>query len=564
MVCISLEGLPLAIELAAARADTLSPGQMSVLLMEPDSPLQLLTGGARDLPIRQRTLRSAVQWSYNLLDEDEKCAFRRFGVFVGGFTPEAVQAVGGDVSADLRSLANKSLVNSLNDDGNAKGLRFGMFEVVREFACDRLRESGEEETTRRKHARYYLDLAQQASPQLSGPDQAVWLTLLEKEHPNIRTALSWALAAGFTGGSEGRIDRLEMALQFCVALWQFWMYHGHVTEGRDWFKVVFNKITSLVGSEEVGIIAIKGYSATLPSLWAKALRGAGVLAFQQGDYDVARSMAEQSLILHRELGDIPGVISALNGLGSVAQTQGDFTAARHYLLETLQMARQLGDDWRIAILLSNLGVIECELQDFAAARTLHEEALALSQAANDTYAMARALNNLGNVARYQRDHVAARSYLGESLQLQVGLENKRGMAYSLINLGHVARDEGSYEEGLGRYREALALLKEIGDKGIIAECLEGIAGIVGMLGKSSRAVTLFGSASALREAVAVPISPAERPIYEQYLSAAHEEISEEDWLVAWREGQTMSLDDALLLALGQMDDSNSASPPRFV
>jgi predicted ATPase/DNA-binding XRE family transcriptional regulator len=546
-LCVSLEGLPLAIELAAARTDLLSPAQISSALIQSDSSLMLLSKGARDLPPRQRTLRTAIQWSYNLLDEDEKRTFRRLGVFIGGFTLEAAQAVGGSVSDTLKSLVDKSLVNLVNDDGSAKGLRFGMFEVVREYARDRLRASEEEVAIQSNHVLYYLGLAQQASAQLSGPEQGTWLARLEKEHANLRSDLVWSLGSSTEHDQASLVERLELALQLCVALWQFWMYHGHITEGIGWFEMAFDKMAALFGSQEIGISVAQSFSATLPSLWARASRGAGVLAFQHGDYDTAHSMAEQSMILHRELGDIPGVISALNGLGSVAQSQRDYPAARRYLLESLNMARQLGDGWRLAILLSNLGVMECELQNFDAARALYEEGLALSRAANDTYAIARALNNLGDAARYQRDYVSAHAFLQESLQLHQKLENRRGMAYTLINLGHVARDQGSYQEGASHYREALTILEEIGDKGVLAECLEGLAAVDVMSGDPGKAATLFGAAAALREVVAVPLSPAERPNYDHYLSATRAGLDEANWLAAWEEGQTMTLDDVFLL-----------------
>jgi predicted ATPase/DNA-binding XRE family transcriptional regulator/Tfp pilus assembly protein PilF len=552
LVCISLEGLPLAIELAAARVNLLSPAEMQAALLGPGAPLQLLTGGARDLPPRQRTLRSAIEWSYNLLNEDEKSLFRRLGIFIGGFTPGVAEEIGGDVFDGMLSLVDKSLINPVNAEVQSDGLRFGMYEVVREYARERLRESGEEETVQAKHARYYLQLAQKAAPQLTGSEQGVWLARLEKEHANMRVALSWLLGTGPAGDPESRAERMERfqaGLELCVALWKFWMYHGHSTEGRAWFETALSKVAGPVGPEDAGIWATGTISSSLKGLMAKAFSGIGVMAFQQGDYEEARSMAEQSLALHRELEDIPGIVSSLNGLGSVAQMQGDYIAARRYLLESLNMARHSGDDWRLAILLSNLGVIESELQNFDAARALFEDGLTMSRTSKDAYGIARALNNLGNAARYQGDHAAARSYLEESLHLQQEFENKRGMAYSLINLGHVARDQTSYEVASVRYSEALTLLAEIGDKGIIAECLEGLAGVDGMLDNPKRAATLFGAAATLREAVAVPLSPAERTVYERYLSAARSGLDEAAWQAAWEDGRAMLLAEAVAYAL---------------
>jgi predicted ATPase len=415
-ICCRLDGLPLAIELAAARVRALPPQRM---LAELNHRLSFLMGGARDLPARQKTLRGAIDWSYELLTGDEQKLFRRLAVFVGGSTLEAIEAVCNmeddlSVLEIVESLVGKSLVKQTEAHGEP---RFGMLETIREYAGDEMIAAGDEERVRERHRDYFLALAEEVEPKLMGSEQAEWLRRLDEEHENLRTGLDWSLTEA---GSEG-------GLRLCGALARFWFTRGHLAEGRGWCVRVLGK----AGGDE-----------RTPAR-AKALNAEGALAHFQGDYPAARARFEEALAIMRELGDRRGIASSLNGLGNVAHEQGDFAPARALYEESLAIWRELGNRRGIARSLAGLGNVTHEQGDFAPAQALYEESLAIWRELGDRRAIAHSLNNLGNVAYVHGVYSAARALYVESLATSVELSERRAIAYSLEGLAEVVAALGA-------------------------------------------------------------------------------------------------------------------------
>ncbi|MDQ4078548.1 MAG: tetratricopeptide repeat protein, partial [Chloroflexota bacterium] len=373
-ICVRLDGLPLAIELAAARVKLFAP---QALLGRLENPLKLLTGGPRDLPARQRTLRATIDWSYVLLDDHEKQLFRQLAVFAGGFSLEAAEEVckvGADLEGDildtLEALTNKSL---LQQGEGVDGERcFIMLETIREYALEQLLASGEAETLRRRHATYFLRLVETAEPHFFGPDLASWLNRVEAEHDNIRAALAWSQAAD---------DRVQLGLQLAGLLWRFWEVRGHITEGRHW-------LDALLAKREVAPASVR---------WL-ALHTAGNLARTQGDDSRARELFEECLALARELGMKRVIAHMLNNLGKIALDEGDYDQAVALYEEALTGYQELAWQWGVGLVLGNLGRVAHAQHEYDRARSLYQESLALFRAEGDQQRIADKLHDLGHVA----------------------------------------------------------------------------------------------------------------------------------------------------------------------
>ena len=453
-ICARLDGLPLAIELAAARVKLMTP---QALLARLARRLALLTDGPRDLPARQRTLRDTIAWSDDLLSENERLMFRRLAVFAGGWTLEAVEGVcpigrglTGTLLDGLASLMDKSLVREHQElDGET---RFGMLETIREYALDQLEATGELESLRAEHAAYYLALAERAEPALTGPEQAEWLARLEREHDNVRAALAWARETG-NGG---------LGLRLAVAVWRFWYTHGHVAEGLAWLEMML-------------LMAPEDDPGAAPPLWAgrraRALYGAATLANIQGDDARASALFERSLALSRQIDDKPAAAGALNALGVMVLQGGDVDRAIAYFEESLDLSRAGGDAWAIG----------------------------------------RALVSLGQSAYVRGDHERAAAYLRECLDLMRREGSQSYSAVALINLGHVMRAQRRYDRAAGLYREALALSEGLGDRLRMARALDGLAATDAALSEHARAARLLGAAEAIRESLGAGPHPIDRP-----------------------------------------------------
>lgn len=483
-ICARLDGLPLAIELAAARIATLPPAAMLARL---DHPLDLLAGGARDLPDRQRTLRETIAWSYRLLADGERALFCRLAVFAGGATLDAITAVcdqgdlGVDVLDGIEALVRQSLVRPLAGPGEEP--RFGMLETIHEYARERLAARHEAKAIRHAHAVAFLALAEVAEAALTGPHQAAWLTRLDLDHDNLRAALAWAMAQG----------EAAAALHLAGALWRFWQMRGHLREGRRW-------LAAALALPAEGILAAR----------ARALNAAGVLAFQQGEYAASRALIHEDLALRRALGDERGLAQALNNLGVLARTEGQL----------------------------------------AAARTLHEESLAIRQALGDRWGIAQALNNLGVLARVRGEFARAQVLHAESLAIRRDLGDERGIIVALIYLGLVARARGDHLVARARYAESLAAARALGNLPLIAEALEGIALAVSACGDALRAARLFGAAAALRATLEVPFSPDDRGDHAGWEARARSTLAAEVREAAWAAGTRLPLERAIAEALG--------------
>jgi predicted ATPase/DNA-binding XRE family transcriptional regulator len=514
-ICRRLDGLPLAIELAAARIKLLSP---SALLARLDRRLQVLTGGARDLPERLQTMRAAIAWSFDLLPAEEKALFRRLSVAVDGCTVEAATAIGdgGDLAMDLldglASLLDKSLLwQRPQADGTP---RIGMLETIRAYGLEQLDASGEVSAVRRRHLDYYLALAEEAEPQLTGAHQTIWLARLESEHDNLRAALQWTRDSGDA----------EQGLRLAGALWRFWYTHGHLSEGRRWLE------------ESLALAGSKGASTAVR---AKALNGAGVLATIQGDHARAAALFEESLALRRELGDTWGVAASLTNLGNIAYYQGDHARAEALYDESLALRREMDDTWGTAASLNNLGNLARHRRDFEHATALFEESLALRRRLGDTTGIAASFTNLGNVARDQGNYERAGELHDRALVLYREVGDTRGMALSLSSMGEVAGAQGKVEQSAGLYTEGLTLFQATGDSDGVAKCLEGLAGIACAREQWQRAARWCGAAIALREAIGAPLPPADRAAFEQTVAASRAAMGDVAFAAALAEAQPL-------------------------
>jgi predicted ATPase/serine/threonine protein kinase len=509
-ICLRVDGLPLAIELAAARVKVLSP---QAILSRLDHRLKLLTGGARDLPARQQTMRGAMEWSYDLLTEEEKQLFRRLAVFAGGFTFEAAEGVVGDprssavegetagkgtaavaaptidVLDGITSLANKSLLVAKPQSGG--DLRFRMLEVVREYALDRLEVSGEAEPMRRHHAAYFLVLAEEAEPHLQGAQPAEWLSRLEEEHDNLRAALEWSL-----------IWDAETAGRLGAAIRHLWSLHGHLTEGLTLSKEILRL----------------GDRVPRTARW-KLLSMAGNLARFQGDYEAARSMYEEALSDARFAHDLPRISLSCRGLGGLAHEQGDHTNARRFIEEALAVARESDDKFGIARSLNMLGDLGRSLGEDAAARSLYEEALAICRQLGHKYAIANILINLASADYGEGNYTTAHSHFTEGLRM--------------------ARESGD---------------TMVGDKIAISYSLDGLAALAVLRGETELAAKLAGVTEHLRESINYHIEPAERRFRNSYLTSLRTALSPEEFSKAYGQGRKLKLDEGVALALGEKAD----------
>ncbi len=517
-ICVRLDGLPLAIELAAARVKMLPPQAM---LSRLQNRLKMLTGGAKDLTARQQTLRGAIDWSYDLLGEGHKQLFQRMAVFQGGRTLEGLEAVCNseelqvygqlqvEVFDGVETLLSSSLIQQREDvDGES---RFWMLETIHEYAKEKLEESGELDALEREHALFFMRLAEQAEPHLTGKKQVEWMGRVEEEHDNLRAALRWAMKGGSDSANANNAkndERVEAGLRIGGALYRFWLVRGYWGEGRDALEGLLTRARGVVGCSS--------------GVMAKALNLAGTLFYMQGDYTTARSLYEESLALNREIGDNSGIALSLGGLGIVAQMQGDNATARPLLEEGLALRRELGDKGGIANSLGGLGIVAQMQGDYFTARSLYEESLALNREIGDKNGIAGCLGNIGN------------------------------LEYSM----------GEYGSALSHYKESLLAFLEMGDKHNIAWCLGGVGGARAQIGQRrqtgevekeveevERGARLLGAAEALLKEIGSVLEPVDRIPYDGGVSSARSVLGEVRFERLRHEGQAMSMEQAIEYAL---------------
>jgi predicted ATPase/DNA-binding CsgD family transcriptional regulator/Tfp pilus assembly protein PilF len=523
-ICARVDGLPLGIELAAARVKFFPP---QVILKHLEHRLAFLTGGARDLPGRHQTLRNTIDWSYELLSENEKIFLNRMSLFVGGCTLEALEGICNSdrVLKDepLNILASLIDQNLLRQDDIGAEPRFGMLEVIREYGLEHLTSAGELEVMRELHANFYLALAEQADLMIETPEQALWLDRLQLEYDNLRSALDW-----FADSTSA-----EGGLRMGIALWRFWELRGYLTEGRE-------RLAQMLSLSE---------TKALTKLRMKALYAAGVLAYAQCDYETAQSLFEENLGISRDVGKSLTVVAALNNLGNIYDIRGDYQRSQSSYTEALDISRELGDALGIAWGLKSLANLANRQGDYVAARKLYEEALEMWKKVGSSGSIAAGFNDLGNVASAQGDYAAAGSAYTSSLKIFQEVGHKGGAAIALNNLGNVASVQGDYHAAHGFYVKSLEATQTLGDKRGIARLLENFADLAARQGQPERAVRLVGAAAVLRIAVSAPLSPLMSNKVQHTLDLARKALPPKEVAEKWDEGQAMAMDEATAYAI---------------
>jgi predicted ATPase/predicted Ser/Thr protein kinase len=533
-ICARLDGLPLAIELAAARVKVLSPASMCTRLA---SSLQLLTGGARDLPRRQQTLRAAFDWSHDLLSPAEQKLFRRLSVFVGGCTLEGVEAVcdtKGDLELDLldgmSSMVDKSLLQQL-EQANGDS-RFTMLETIREYAREKLEASGEDVATKRTHAAYCLVLAEEAATAEAGADGAEVRERIALEHDNFRAALEWLTESGDA----------DWGLRLGTALFRFWESHEYLAEGRDSLAKV---------------LRIPAAAAPTKAR-ARAVFAAGVLATEQGDHAAADALMMESLEIGRQLGDTQGVAVTVNARAVLARDQGNVALAHSLFQESLTLWRELGDLQAIARALSNLASVLKMQGEYELARSLCAECRAIFEGHGDRTGAAWSLNNEGDIARDQGDSAAARALFEQALAIFRELGDRWGIAGTLADLGNLAREQQNCGAALSLYRESLKTFQQLDHKRGIARLLECCACSAVVQFQPERSLRLAGAAAALRQNIGAPLTSAEQAKLEAILEPARQALANTASATAWLEGWNTPLDRAIEEVLAPETASQSS------
>jgi predicted ATPase len=532
-ICARLDGLPLAIELAAARIKLLSPAAMLARL---ESSLSLLTGGARDLPSRQQTLRSTVDWSHGLLNAAEQTLFRRLSVFAGGCTLEAVEAVcdaKGDLGLDIldamASMVDKSLVQQSmvqqsivqQAEQADQEARFFMLSTIREYARERLAGSEDESVSRRAHAAYYLVLAEEGSQETAAHPE--WLDRFEVEHDNFRMALDYLIKTG----------NAEWGLRLGAALFGFWEAREYLSEGRD----AIARLLRLEGA------------AARPKLRARLVFAGGVLASEQGDYVMAPQMFRESLRYSLDLNDNRGVAVALNALGVNARDNGELGEASSLFERCVEIWKGLGDSAGTARALSNLASMMKSQGEYARAFLLYDECVTMFRQAGDEAGVAWTLNCLGDVAREKADFTAARSFCEQSLAAFRQLRDGWGMAGALADLAGLSSDQGNLVEARRLYGQSIEMFQQLGHKRGIARALECLAVSAAAQSHAEESLHLAGAAAALRQRLGAPLTPNEQPRLEKALEFARRSLGHAAGLTAWMEGWSMPVEQAVREAL---------------
>ena len=521
-ICTRLDGLPLAIELAAARTKVLP---LRALLDRVRDPLQLLVGGPKDVPARQRTLRATIDWSYNLLDSAQQTLFRRLSVFVGGATHEGIEAVAnakGDMNVNLLEAIESLVDNSLlrQTAGDVIEPRFSMLETVREYGLARLAEAGEEVYTRKAHAAYYVVLAEDGNAEMAGPLRQLWFARFNAETGNFGAALDWMTSA----------REAHWGMRLVVALVAYWRDRGHLLEGSE-------RVAKLLALPE----------ASIKNRTRACLLAAGVDLSPENSVSEMFKMGEESLQIFKELRDIQGVLRVTNSHAARLVMKGDYEGSRRHLEELVTAARETGDPVVLAGALNNLANTMQLLGEYEASRRLYEESVSRFEAAGDQIAVVWGLNHLADVARAEGHHDQARSLYEQALERFRRLQHQLGIAachFDLANLDADAGDDVSAEQLLG---ESLRIYASLGYRSDLPRVLEAYACCAALAGDPERALTLAGSAAGLRELVGrqyeLPKSKLAR-----HLEESRRQLSGSQAATSWMRGWNMSTEEAVLFA----------------
>lgn len=567
-ICQRLDGLPLAIELAAARIRLFGPSALLARLNGAyhDTSLHLLTGGDQDRPARQQTLRQAIAWSYELLDVTEQALFRQLAVFVGGFTLEAAEMVVQEPPQDAKhttldqlvSLIDKSLLRREDQpDGEP---RFMLLETIREYGLEQLAATNELEAVNQRHAAYCLELTERGEPELRGPNQVLWLDRLDREHANMRAALGWASANGVAA----------LALRLSMALEPFWRTRSHAQEGSRWLQA------ALALTEEPNFTTLR----------ADALFRLGSLTEIQGDYGRARTILTESLRLYRDLEDTSGCAWALHRLGKVTTSRTTNEIPRAYYAESLELFLRLGDAVGRAEVLNDVGRLMALEGNYAQAQTFIEESLALREELQDYQGYAWTLYELGHllctsgqelsiaggylqrsllsfqqlgdirgiawarlylgaIAMYCHEYAPAQHAFETSLKLFRELNNV-SVGWALQYLGRLAYKQGDYRQARSYYQQSLAVHQHNRNSVAVAYVLVWYAGLVTTQGDARRAVMLYGFAEATRRSLNAPLTPWACAEYEQEVASARAQLDHTDFNTLWALGGAMRMEEAVV------------------
>ncbi|MBI5302785.1 MAG: tetratricopeptide repeat protein [Chloroflexi bacterium] len=528
-ICQRVDGIPLAIELAAARVKMLTVAQIAARL---DNVFRLLTRGSINAMPRQQTLRATMDWSFDLLSEPERILFRRLAVFAGGFTLDQAEVIcaGDGLHADdmldvLADLVDKSLVSVFKYEEGAAA-RYRMLETIRQYASEKMTEAGEAYSLRARHLDFFLQVAEETEPKHEGSGANQRMNHLHVEYDNLRVALKTAHALGL----------VEPGLRLASALGEFWETVGYLSEARATCRALLS--LSVESRSQLGVARVR------------VLNLAGYWAILQGDYAEAHQLLEESTALAEEIEDDVSVARSLKYRSFAALTQGDNTAARALVEKSLAILRQLDDQPSIAISLTTLGLVVRDQGDYARARTLFEEALAIRRALNDRNAIASSLRDLGSTAQAQGDPIAE-AWLESSLKMSQELNDQFEIPRCLHDLGLVAASRGDTEHAQKLFSQSLAIFQAQGDKRNTLKCIEGLAGTASANGRHERATRLLGAAEVLRETLGVPMLGMYRARHTVMIRNLHDRLESNRLAIVWAEGRAMSLEQAIQYAFGE-------------
>jgi predicted ATPase/class 3 adenylate cyclase len=522
-ICQRLDGLPLAIELAAVRIRDFSVEEIAKQL---SSRLQILSKGPRDFPSRQRTMRGAIEWSYDMLTELEQEAFARLGIFVGAFTPEAAAAIAG--VEGLSRLKQKSLIHQF-DDG--KVTSFLMLETLREYALEQLHVLCDSETLQRRHADYYLQLIKTAEPHLTGANQVEWFSRLEVEKHNVQASLEWLLSR----------DDIEKAACMAAVLWRFWGAQSRLSLGTYWMEQVLSH-----------------HEAMSTALHAEVTHGIGRLLFHRCRYLEATEYLKSSLALYEKSNNQNGQAATHLSLGEIQLLQANHLSAEKHLQTSLTLYLELEDQAGLARCVGQLGRLAVREDNLAGAESLFKFSLDLTRRHGSTESTAMVMNDLAEVLRAQQKYDEAAVFYHQCLALYRELDFRIGVAVILHNVGQVARQLHDYREALQFFQEALSLMHDFEEKQIIAECLAGIGGVFLSIEEKEYAVHCLSAADALIDTLHLQLNLADRVQYESTLSEGRQQLDEATWKGLWLEGQSMPLEQIVTNTLRMCKDKLSS------
>jgi predicted ATPase/DNA-binding NarL/FixJ family response regulator len=532
-ICRRLDGLPLALELAAAWTRVLPPVALAERL---DARLLMLSGGPRDAPQRQQTIHNTIAWSHDLLSSQEQSLFARLGVFAGGWTLEAAEAVCGPEHADALSgisrLVDRSLVQKMSSA--AAEPRFFMLETIREYARERLAASEEKNLTEQRHSHHFLALAEQAKEMLDGPDQAVWLARLDDEQDNLRTVFERAIAQ----------RQADTALRLGAALWRFWRQRGHLSEGR----AALERALAIEGDIDL-------------SVKAAATHFLGNLDLDLNEFPAASSRFRDSLALWQLLDNHDGIARSLNSLGLIGWNTGDYRSAANHFQDALAIWTAIGDAPGAAMAQHNLGNLAATEGTYPLARSHHEQALALHRQQGNIDGIAYSLWAIATVALLEGEAATAENVFRESIAIFRELGDRQGEAYVLRGLARVSQRTGNAGETLRLFHEVLALRQSLGERNEVIECLEEIASVLTRQGRIEQAIRLLGAADALRAAISLAPWAAEQQEIAQTLALVRRVVSSEAFEEAWASGRRLTLDQAMTEALALTSDAATSGSP---